>query len=213
MSSEATSEAGQSQRTVPRSKRGIRTRSALITAAREVFERDGYLDARIIDISRAAGVATGSFYTYFESKEEVFAALTEAVQEEMLHPHIRERTGIDDPAALIEAANREYLQSYERNAPLMGLFEQVAQIDENFRQLRIERSRAFTQRNAKMIRSLQESGAADANLDPEVTARALSAMVSRMAHSVFVLDERVPFERLVTTVNQLWINALKLDSG
>ncbi|MBA8957035.1 TetR/AcrR family transcriptional regulator [Actinomadura namibiensis] len=195
-------------RTAPRSRRGMRTRQALITAAREVFERDGYLDARISDITGTAGVASGSFYTYFTDKEEIFAAVVEQVNEEMLHPHLRERTGITDPRLLIDAANREYLRSYRRNARLMALFEQVAQIDENFRRLRVERGDAFVQRNARMIRALQERGEADPDLDPLMTAYALSAMVSRMAYWVYVAEQPIAFERLLTTLNQIWANAL-----
>lgn len=188
----------------------MRTRQALIRAAREVFERDGYLDARIVDISKAAGVAAGSFYTYFNDKEEIFAALVEMVQEEMLHPHMRERTGISDPRAVIDAANREYLQSYQRNARLMALFEQVAQIDEKFRGLRLERGDAFAHRNAKMIRELQERGEADPDLDSLVTAHALSAMVSRMAYMVFVAEVPIDYDDLVDTLNRLWFNGLRL---
>lgn len=196
----------------PQSQRGVRTRTALVQAAREVFERDGYLDARITDITKAAGVASGTFYTYFVCKEEIFAALADMVQEELLHPHLREETGITDPRLLIDAANREYLRSYKRNAPLMALFEQVAQIDQNYRRMRVERAEPFFKRNAKMIRRLQEAGEADPTLDARVAAQALSGMVSRMAYSVYVLEQHVPYERLVTTLNQLWVNALGLKS-
>ncbi|MFD0031851.1 TetR/AcrR family transcriptional regulator [Streptomyces sp. NPDC055059] len=204
---------GQKQPITPRSARGVRTRNALITAAREVFERDGYLDARITDISKAAHVASGSFYTYFNSKEEIFQALVEQVQEEMLHPHLRERTGITDTRQLINASNREYLRAYKKNARLMALFEQVAQIDEKFMALRIERGNAFARRNAKLIQALQESGEADTSLDPLVTAHALSVMVSRMAYMVFVMGQRIPFERLVTTLNKIWENGLQLTAS
>lgn len=197
-------------RVPPRTPRGVRTRAALIAAARTVFERDGYLDSRITDIAKAAGMASGSFYTYFDSKEEIFAALVEQVQEEMLHPHVRERSGITDVRALIEAANRDYLLSYKRNARLMALFEQVAQVDENFRRMRVERGRAFANRNARLIRSLQESGQASTDLDPMITAHALSSMVSRMAYLVFVQNQRISFEKLVTTLTQLWVNGLQL---
>jgi AcrR family transcriptional regulator len=204
---------GQKQPITPRSPRGVRTRNALVTAAREVFERDGYLDARITDISKAAHVASGSFYTYFNSKEEIFQALVEQVQEEMLHPHLRERTGITDTRQLIDASNREYLRAYKKNARLMALFEQVAQVDEKFMALRIERGNAFARRNAKLIQTLQESGEADMSLDPLVTAHALSVMVSRMAYMVFVLGQRIPFERLVTTLNKIWENGLQLTAS
>ncbi|WP_245402102.1 TetR/AcrR family transcriptional regulator [Nocardia albiluteola] len=184
----------------------------MVAAAREVFERDGYLDAKIADISKAAGTAAGSFYTYFDSKEEIFTAVVEQVQEEMLHPHVRARTGVTDARDLIEAANREYLLAYKRNARLMGVFEQVTQINEGFRKLRLERNKAFVQRNAKTIRELQESGLASADLDPLITAQALSVMVSRMAYIVFVQNQRIAFEKLVATLTQLWVNALQLKS-
>ena len=60
------------------------------------------------------------------------------VEEEMLHPRLREIADRDDPVSVIEAANRAYLSSYRRNAKLMGLMEQVAQIDERFRRLRLD---------------------------------------------------------------------------
>jgi AcrR family transcriptional regulator len=197
-------------RVTPRSARGIRTRNALIAAARVVFERDGYLDARLADISAEAGVASGSLYTYFDGKEEIFQAVAEQVTEEMVHPHLRARTGITDPRELIDLANREYLRAYKKNAELMGLFEQVSQIDEEFRAVRNERANAFVQRNAKMIRSLQEAGAADTELDPLLTAHALSAMVSRMAYVAYVQKVPMPFEKLVETLNRIWIKALSL---
>ena len=50
-------------------------------AAQKVFERDGFLDARITDITATARTATGSFYTYFNGKEEIFLAVVEARDE------------------------------------------------------------------------------------------------------------------------------------
>src|SRR3954471_6415922 len=130
----------------PRTARGARTRAAIVQAARTVFERDGYRNARLTDITAEAGSATGSFYTYFTNKEEVFAAVLAEVQEEMLHPHVRAMTDSDDPVALIEAANRAYLLAYQRNAGLMRVLAAVALIDEDIRELRRRRGRAFAER-------------------------------------------------------------------
>jgi AcrR family transcriptional regulator len=59
----------------PRTERGRKTLRKLIDAAAGEFGERGYHDAAITGITRRAGVALGSFYTYFESKEEVFRAL------------------------------------------------------------------------------------------------------------------------------------------
>lgn len=193
----------------PVSARGARTREALVNAARKVFERDGFLDARITDIAATAGVASGSFYTYFTSKEDVFAAVIEQVNEEMLHPRLREFADRDDPVSVIEATNRSYLAAYRRNAKLMALMEQVAQIDDDFRRMRLRRVRSFTERNAEAIAQLQRRGLADPELDPQLAAQALSAMVGRMAYFRYVQgfgNESV--DSLAKTLTRLWAGAL-----
>jgi AcrR family transcriptional regulator len=195
----------------PRTARGARTRAALVTAARTVFERDGYLNARLTDITAEANCSTGSFYTYFTNKEEIFAAVLEEAQEEMLHPHVREVTRDEDPVAIIEASNRAYLVTYERNAKLMRLLDQVATIDDDVRDMRRRRGALFAERNARSIRELQARGLADPDLDPIIAARALSAMVGRMAHSVYVLGDHVDREELIQTLTRLWANALRLE--
>jgi AcrR family transcriptional regulator len=197
----------------PASARGARTREALVGAARAVFERDGFLDARITDIAAEAGVASGSFYTYFTSKEDAFAAVMEQVGEEMLHPRLREIADRDDPASVIEAANRAYLVAYRRNASLMGLMEQVAQLDAGFRRVRLGRTRAFAQRNAQAIARLQERGLADPELDPQLAAQAMGAMVSRMAYLRYVQGfGTASAESLVQTLTRLWVNALGISA-
>jgi AcrR family transcriptional regulator len=195
----------------PLSARGVRTREALVKAAREVFERDGFLDARITDIAAAAGVATGSFYTYFTSKEDAFAAVIDEVSEEMLHPRLREFADRDDPLSVIEASNRSYLVAYRRHAKLMALMEQVAQIDDDFRRMRLRRVRAFTDRNAQAIAQLQRRGLADPELDPALAAEALSAMVGRVAYFRYVHRfNNASLESLTKTLTRLWGGALGL---
>jgi AcrR family transcriptional regulator len=57
---------------VPRTDRGSNTRRRLLEAAERVFAERGYHDASIVKITEAAGVAQGTFYIYFASKQEIF---------------------------------------------------------------------------------------------------------------------------------------------
>jgi len=59
----------------PRTERGRRTVRKLLEAAAQEFGRRGFHEAAITGITARAGVALGTFYTYFESKEELFRAL------------------------------------------------------------------------------------------------------------------------------------------
>lgn len=197
----------------PVSARGLRSRTALVRAARAVFERDGFLEARIVDMCAEAGIATGSFYTYFKTKEDAFAAVMAGVHEETLHPRLTEIAGSDDPRAVIDAANRAYLRGYRRNARLMAVIEQVALIDGRFLQLRLQRAHTFAERNAAAIARLQARGLADPALDPFGTAHAMNAMVSRMASLVFVYGLDMSFDALAEMLLQLWTNALRIPTA
>ena len=59
----------------PRTERGRKTVRKLLEAAAQEFGERGYHEAAITGITARAGVALGTFYTYFESKEELFRAL------------------------------------------------------------------------------------------------------------------------------------------
>ncbi|MEA3057841.1 MAG: hypothetical protein QOF34_656 [Sphingomonadales bacterium] len=59
----------------PRTARGERTLRKILDAARDEFGERGFADSSIVGITQRAGVALGTFYTYFDSKEAVFQAL------------------------------------------------------------------------------------------------------------------------------------------
>ncbi|MCT7352794.1 TetR/AcrR family transcriptional regulator [Streptomyces sp. 15-116A] len=58
--------------------RAVRTRQALIHAAAEAFERNGYVQAKLSDISARAGVSAGALHFHFTSKAAVAATVMEA---------------------------------------------------------------------------------------------------------------------------------------
>jgi AcrR family transcriptional regulator len=59
----------------PRTARGERTLRKILDAARDEFADRGFSESSIVGITQRAGVALGTFYTYFDSKEAVFQGL------------------------------------------------------------------------------------------------------------------------------------------
>lgn len=59
----------------PKTARGQRTRNKLLEAAEKAFGENGFHSTSIGDITRRASVALGTFYVYFDSKDEIFRAL------------------------------------------------------------------------------------------------------------------------------------------
>lgn len=80
----------------PRTARGRKTLRALLDAAAEEFGAKGFHATGITEITRRAGVALGSFYTYFPSKEDIFRALVtdmSAQVREAVGPHVKAAPG------------------------------------------------------------------------------------------------------------------------
>lgn len=190
--------------------KGLRTRTALLAAARIVFASSGFAESRIADISAVAGVAHGSFYTYFSSKQEVLHAVMSELQREMTTQRPVHEAPLD-PLAGIEAAHRHYLRMYRENAALLATLEQVATLSEELKALRREHRRFFVERTARAIRRWQDLGLADRELDAVYSASALGNMVDRFAYVWFVLGEEFEEDRAVATLTRLWGQALGLD--
>ena len=69
---------------MPTTPRGERTKKAFLDAAKRVFAEKGYFNAKITDISTAAGRSPGSFYNYYENKESLLEDLAADFIDEVL---------------------------------------------------------------------------------------------------------------------------------
>lgn len=92
----------------PRTARGERTLRKILDAARAEFGERGFSDSSIVAITQRAGVALGTFYTYFDSKEAVFQALVRDMSEQV-RDHVA--PAIRDAADSVEG-ERAALQSF-----------------------------------------------------------------------------------------------------
>jgi AcrR family transcriptional regulator len=199
----------------PATARGRRARAQLLEAARRVFERDGFLEARVTDIATEAGVAHGSFYTYFGSKAEVFRALMTETMDE-LYQSLGEADDDGqptDPVVRVDRANRRFIDMYRQNTALMALFEQVTTFDPEVRALRQAVRRRMAGRVTHSIEQLQDEGAVDPALDPHCSANALVAMVNGLVHYWLVMGEDFDQEVLSQTLTRLWAQSLGLRPG
>ncbi len=62
----------------------IDKRDAILRAATEVFARHGFFQSQVADVARAAGVAAGTVYLYFRSKDEILVSIFERTMREAI---------------------------------------------------------------------------------------------------------------------------------
>src|SRR5690606_41278473 len=109
---------------------GARARAARVGAAGQGFAGPPFADVRIVDITARAGVANGTFYAYFDAKEEIFREVAAEVLDAMLRAPRRDPDNTEgDPIRDIEYASRAYFQVVVDNAVVARSIEQVAPAD------------------------------------------------------------------------------------
>jgi AcrR family transcriptional regulator len=110
----------------PRTARGTATKQKLLLAAEHVFADLGYHEASIVKITEAAGVAMGTFYTYYSSKLEIFEELVDDLNRRVRRAMSEASSAAPDRLAAERAGFRAFFQF---TAEHPGLFRVIRQAE------------------------------------------------------------------------------------
>jgi AcrR family transcriptional regulator len=175
--------------------RGEQTRLRLLDAGASVLPGRGYHDARVDDIVDAAGVSHGTFYRYFDNKDDFFRVLAEAASARMID--LIDRLRLDADEADLRAWLQEWFRTYEADGGVISTWQEMQTNDE---------LAAFSQRVAasvftRLVRILEARDFGD----PEVDATTLLALIERVPYSVYTLgftSETDAIDSMVTTIRR-----------
>src|SRR5882724_9664422 len=89
--------------------RGTDKRDRILTAAERIFARHGFFAAKVSDVAKDAGVADGTIYLYFKSKDDLLISLFERRMRQ-LNTALKDAIAGKPPALQLRAFVRTYLQ-------------------------------------------------------------------------------------------------------
>ena len=162
--------------------KGLRTRARILESAEEIFGRHGFHDAAVSQITRAAGLAQGSFYLYFPSKQAIFEELIRTRGRE-LHSSLSEAAlAHEDRVEAEAAAIRRY---FAWIAEHRWLYRVVRLAEFVAPELREDWYRGFAEGYALAIRRAMDSGQLEPG-DPELTAWAVMGICDSIAMRTIV---------------------------
>ena len=158
--------------------RGERTRQALLDAGAKVLPERGYHDARVDDIVKVAGVSHGSFYRYFDNKDDFFRALAEAASTRMIE--LLDAFPADADTAALHQWFEDWFSTYDSNGGVISTWQEMQGADPELV--------SFSQKVgasviAQLTDVLDERDFGDASVD----SLALLALIERLPYSVFTL--------------------------
>jgi len=101
----------------------IEKRDRITEAAISVFAEKGYRSSRVSDVAREAGVADGTIYLYFRSKEELLLTIFEEKMEELLSELSDALSDISCPLEQVRVYARQHFTQLQNNPDLAQVFQ------------------------------------------------------------------------------------------
>ncbi|MGI8883961.1 MAG: TetR/AcrR family transcriptional regulator [Pyrinomonadaceae bacterium] len=98
-------------------------REAILRAAVKVFARKGFFNSKVADIAREAGIADGTVYLYFKSKDEILHSVFDRAMEEFIAEGKREIEGIIEPDKRLQKIARLHLERLSADRDLAVVFQ------------------------------------------------------------------------------------------
>ncbi len=189
----------------PKTERGKRTREKLLRAAEIEFGDKGFHEAGVSGITYRAGVALGTFYTYFESKEEIFQALV-SYMSLRTRRWIAERVA-DAPDRM--TAERKGLEAYiEFARQHKGIYRIISEAEFVANDAYREHYTSFASAYEDNLRKAGERGDIREG-DYETWSWAIMGMAVTLGMRYAEWDESIPMSQIAETVADLIANGIK----
>lgn len=116
------------------------TREKLLQSAKELFSKKGYYETKVSDIVEKAGVAQGTFYLYFKSKEEILLNLIKTLHEDLISRLEKYIDAEADYETTIKNLIKDFLTEVYTNKELAEIFfSQLFGLNEDFKKLYIKK--------------------------------------------------------------------------
>jgi TetR/AcrR family fatty acid metabolism transcriptional regulator len=184
-------------------------RDAILKAATEVFARRGYFQSQVADIARAAGVAAGTVYLYFRSKDDLLVSIFERTMKDTLAAGREAIADVSDASERLRRIARLHLERMSRDRDLAVVFQVELRQSTKF----MERfSSTYLREYIGIIRDTiadgQAAGTFRREFNPTIAAKALFGALDEMATNWILTRRKYSLAAQADEVIDLFLNGV-----
>src|SRR6266702_6202533 len=184
-------------------------REAILRAAIRVFARHGYFNSKVAHIARAAGVADGTVYLYFKSKEEILHSIFDQNMAEAIAADRKLIENLDDPREKLRRIALLHLERLGADRDLAVVFQVELRGSTKFME---EFSAAGFAEYLSLIRTTleegQRAGVFRKDLNAKVMAKILFGALDEMATNWIISKRRYQLEPMAGLVMDVFLNGV-----
>ena len=185
-------------------------REAILRAATDVFASRGFFNAQVADVARAAGIAAGTVYLYFRSKDDLLVSIFERTMREALADGQQAVASLRDPAERLRRLARLHLARLGRDRNLAIVFQVELRQSTKF----MERfSSTLLREYLGLIRAAiadgQAAGVFRGSLNATAAAKMFFGALDEMATNWILSRRRYSLEADADAVVDLFVNGAR----
>ena len=186
-------------------------REAILRAAIKVFAGKGYFNSKVSDIAGEAGIADGTVYLYFKSKDEILHSIFDRAMEEFIAEGRSEIAEISDPEAKLRRIALLLLEKLGADRELAIVFQVELRGSTKFMQ---EFSAAGFAEYLDIIRETiaegQRSGAFRTDVKPIVCAKVLYGALDEMVTNWILSKRSYPLAPMADEVLKIFFGGISV---
>jgi TetR/AcrR family fatty acid metabolism transcriptional regulator len=184
-------------------------REAILKAATRVFARGGFFQSQVADVAREAGVAAGTVYLYFRSKDDLLVSLFERTMREAIAEGRAALDGVVEPRERLTRLARLHLERLGRDRDLAVVFQVELRQSTKF----MERfSSTYLRDYLGLIRDTlaqgQAAGQFRADINATIAAKVFFGALDEMATNWMLSRRRYSLPAQVDAIVDLFINGV-----
>ena len=187
-------------------------REAILRAAITVFAHNGYFNSKVADIAREAGVADGTVYLYFKSKEEILHCVFDRSVDEAIAEAKKIVETISDPREKLRQIALLHLERLGADRDLAVVFQVELRGSTKFME---EFSAAGFAEYLMMIRTTfeegQKAGVFRPELNAKIVAKILFGALDEMATNWILSKRRYKLAPMADQVLDIFLNGVNAE--
>ncbi|MDQ3651351.1 MAG: TetR family transcriptional regulator [Acidobacteriota bacterium] len=186
-------------------------REAILRAATQVFARNGYFNSKVADIAHVAGVADGTVYLYFKSKEEILHSIFDRNAGEAIDEGRKLLGALTDAREKLRRIATLHLERLGADRDLAVVFQVELRGSTKFME---EFSAAGLAEYLHLIREVfeegQRAGMFRADLNAKVVAKVLFGALDEMATNWILSKRRYKLAPMADQVLDIFLNGVSV---
>ena len=184
-------------------------REAILRAATTVFAHNGYFNSKVADIAREAGVADGTVYLYFKSKEDILHSIFDRSVDDAIAEARKKVESLSDPREKLRQIAHLHLERLGADRDLAVVFQVELRGSTKFME---EFSAAGFAEYLMLIRTTfeegQQAGLFRPDLNAKVVAKILFGALDEMATNWILSKRRYKLAPMADQVLDIFLNGV-----